>query len=107
MGRINTTSRNSWTNKATGIPCKRKARFRQWKKSNESYIHKRIETMSIDDLADVSEILTLKSDKRRIEVVGLSDSARSIVTRAIKTGSVAQTLIDVNKQIVAKIGMRG
>ena len=50
--------------------------------------------MSIDDLADVSEILTLKSDKRRIEVVGLSDSARSIVTRAIKTGSVAQTLID-------------
>ena len=43
MGRINTMSRNSWTNKATGIPCKRKARFRQWKKSNESYIHKRIE----------------------------------------------------------------
>lgn len=103
MGRTNTMSRNSWTNRVAGFPCKRKVRVRLCRED----IHKRIETMSIDDLADVSEILTLKSDKRRIEVVGLSDSARSIVTRAIKTGSVAQTLIDVNKQIVAKIGMRG
>lgn len=63
--------------------------------------------MSIDDLADASEMLSLKSECMSIKHDSYSEAARKLVAKAVNDNSVRKTLADVNKQIVAKIGLRG
>lgn len=107
MARINSTSKKYGRNRAV----RTSSRLRYVRLSNqrvkESLIRRSIATMSIDDLADASEMLSLKSECMSIKYDSYSGAARKLVAKAVNDNSVRKTLADVNKQIVAKIGLRG
>lgn len=107
MARINMTSKKSGRNRINRITVIGKPRPRFQKKTlNERYIRSHIESMSIDDLVDASEMLSLKSECLSIRYNKYSASAKQLLDRAINNNCVGKTLTDVNKQIVAKIRMR-